>query len=74
MPNWLAARRLASAFERAGEGLEDDARLIGAKIRASGWDGPDALRRARVWQATGMVNDHLTCCHRHESVKGLARG
>ena len=20
------------------------------------WDGPDALRRARVWQATGMVN------------------
>jgi hypothetical protein len=20
------------------------------------WDGPDALRRARVWQAVGMVN------------------
>ena len=22
-------------------------------------------------QAVGMVNDHLTCCHRHEAVKGL---
>ena len=24
-------------------------------------------------QAVGMVNDHLTCCFRHEHVKGLAR-
>jgi DNA-3-methyladenine glycosylase I len=24
-------------------------------------------------QATGLVNDHLTCCHRHEQVKGLVR-
>lgn len=24
-------------------------------------------------QATGVVNDHLTCCHRHEQVKRLAR-
>ncbi|MBB3675415.1 hypothetical protein [Modestobacter versicolor] len=24
--------------------------------RRGWWDGPDALRRARVWQATGMVN------------------
>ena len=24
-------------------------------------------------QATGLVNDHLTCCHRHEQVKRLAR-
>ncbi|WP_041373074.1 DNA-3-methyladenine glycosylase I [Phenylobacterium zucineum] len=24
-------------------------------------------------QATGLVNDHLTCCFRHEQVKGLAR-
>ncbi len=24
-------------------------------------------------QAVGMVNDHLTCCHRYELVKGLAR-
>ena len=23
-------------------------------------------------QATGVVNDHLTCCHRHEQVKRLA--
>jgi DNA-3-methyladenine glycosylase I len=24
-------------------------------------------------QATGLVNDHLTACHRHEAVKALAR-
>lgn len=24
-------------------------------------------------QAVGMVNDHFTCCHRHEAVKGMAR-
>ncbi|MGH6998585.1 MAG: DNA-3-methyladenine glycosylase I [Phenylobacterium sp.] len=24
-------------------------------------------------QATGIVNDHLTCCHRHEQVKRLVR-
>ncbi|RAK64274.1 DNA-3-methyladenine glycosylase I [Phenylobacterium kunshanense] len=24
-------------------------------------------------QAVGMVNDHFTCCHRHEAVKKLAR-
>jgi DNA-3-methyladenine glycosylase I len=24
-------------------------------------------------QATGLVNDHLTCCHRHAQVKRLAR-
>jgi DNA-3-methyladenine glycosylase I len=24
-------------------------------------------------QAVGMVNDHLTCCHRHDAVKRLAR-
>ncbi len=24
-------------------------------------------------QATGLVNDHLTCCHRHEQVKRLVR-
>jgi DNA-3-methyladenine glycosylase I len=24
-------------------------------------------------QAVGLVNDHLTCCFRHEQVKGLAR-
>jgi len=24
-------------------------------------------------QAVGMVNDHLTCCFRHEAVKGMAR-
>ena len=24
-------------------------------------------------QAVGMVNDHFTCCHRHEAVKGLVR-
>ncbi|CAN7516448.1 DNA-3-methyladenine glycosylase I [Phenylobacterium sp. LjRoot164] len=24
-------------------------------------------------QATGVVNDHLTCCHRHEQVKRLVR-
>ncbi len=24
-------------------------------------------------QAVGIVNDHLTCCFRHETVKGLAR-
>jgi DNA-3-methyladenine glycosylase I len=24
-------------------------------------------------QATGLVNDHLTCCFRHDEVKGLAR-
>lgn len=24
-------------------------------------------------QATGLVNDHLTCCHRHEAVKAMAR-
>ncbi|MFZ5719641.1 MAG: DNA-3-methyladenine glycosylase I [Pseudomonadota bacterium] len=24
-------------------------------------------------QAVGIVNDHLTCCHRHEVVKGMAR-
>ena len=24
-------------------------------------------------QAVGMVNDHFTCCHRHEAVKRLAR-
>jgi len=24
-------------------------------------------------QAVGLVNDHMTCCHRHEVVKGLAR-
>lgn len=24
-------------------------------------------------QATGLVNDHLTCCFRHDQVKGLAR-
>lgn len=24
-------------------------------------------------QATGFVNDHLTCCHRHEQVKRLVR-
>jgi len=25
-------------------------------------------------QAVGMVNDHLTCCFRHEAVKGMVRG
>ncbi|MEL7975461.1 hypothetical protein AAG589_06310 [Isoptericola sp. F-RaC21] len=44
-------RRLASAFERAGEGLEDDARQIGTKIRASGWDGPDARRYLNAWDS-----------------------
>ncbi|MEU2199800.1 hypothetical protein [Isoptericola sp. NPDC019482] len=44
-------RRLASAFERAGEGLEDDARQIGTKIRASGWDGPDARRYLSAWDS-----------------------
>ena len=32
---------------------------LGAPVeegRRGWWDGPDALRRARVWQATGMVN------------------
>ena len=24
-------------------------------------------------QATGMVNDHFTCCFRHDAVKGMAR-
>jgi DNA-3-methyladenine glycosylase I len=24
-------------------------------------------------QAVGLVNDHLTCCHRHDAVKGMAR-
>jgi DNA-3-methyladenine glycosylase I len=24
-------------------------------------------------QAVGLVNDHLTCCFRHEMVKGMAR-
>jgi DNA-3-methyladenine glycosylase I len=24
-------------------------------------------------EACGLVNDHLTCCHRHEAVKALAR-
>ena len=24
-------------------------------------------------QAVGMVNDHFTCCFRHDEVKGLAR-
>ena len=24
--------------------------------RRGWWDGPDALRRARVWQATGLVD------------------
>jgi len=45
-------RRLASAFERAGEGLEDDARQIGTKIRASGWDGPDAQRYLSAWESS----------------------
>ncbi len=25
-------------------------------------------------QATGVVNDHLTCCHRHAEVKRLSKG
>jgi hypothetical protein len=35
------------------------AAALGAPMAEGGrgwWDGPDALRRARVWQATGMVN------------------
>jgi hypothetical protein len=35
------------------------AAALGAPVQDGGrgwWDGPDALRRARVWQATGMVN------------------
>ena len=35
------------------------AATLGAPVqegRRGWWDGPDALRRARVWQATGMVN------------------
>jgi hypothetical protein len=35
------------------------AAALGAPVeegRRGWWDGPDALRRARVWQATGMVN------------------
>ena len=24
-------------------------------------------------QAVGLVNDHLTCCYRHQAVKGMAR-
>jgi hypothetical protein len=34
------------------------AAALGAPVQDGGrgwWDGPDALRRARVWQATGMV-------------------
>ncbi|MEL7975458.1 C2 family cysteine protease [Isoptericola sp. F-RaC21] len=45
-------RRLASAFERAGEGLEDDARQIGTTIRAAGWDGPDAQRYLSRWESS----------------------
>ncbi|QAY69958.1 WXG100 family type VII secretion target [Xylanimonas protaetiae] len=42
-------RRLAAAIERAGEGLEDDARGVGRRIAASGWDGADAARYRSAW-------------------------
>ncbi|ACZ29535.1 hypothetical protein Xcel_0496 [Xylanimonas cellulosilytica DSM 15894] len=44
-----ALRRLAATFERAGEGLEDDARSLARKIRSTGWDGADARRYMAAW-------------------------
>jgi hypothetical protein len=49
-------RRLAAAFERNGEGLEDAARTIGSRIRAARWDGPDAMRFLSEWDATHKVS------------------
>ncbi|ACZ30498.1 hypothetical protein Xcel_1467 [Xylanimonas cellulosilytica DSM 15894] len=44
-----ALRRLASAFDRASESLDDDARTIATRLRAAGWQGPDAQRYLAEW-------------------------
>ena len=63
------ARR--SMAEMAAE--SDVSRAIAKDLRARGGNfvGPTIIYA--FMQATGMVNDHLIACHRHEACRALAR-
>lgn len=42
-------------------------------LRAKGFNFVGPVIVYAWMQAVGMVNDHLTCCHRHDAVKGMVR-
>src|SRR5665213_2739246 len=47
---------------------------VAAALKAKGFKFVGPVIVYAWMQAVGMVNDHLTCCFRHEAVKGMVRG
>ena len=46
---------------------------VAAALKAKGFKFVGPVIVYAWMQAVGLVNDHLTCCFRHETVKGMAR-
>ena len=69
------ARGLGAAGAQVVLNGRDEARLdaAAAALRAEGFRFCGPVITYAFMQATGMVNDHLTTCHRHRAVAALAR-
>ena len=50
-----------------------ESRAMSRALRAEGFRFCGPVITYAFMQATGMVNDHLTTCHRHRAVAALAR-
>ena len=63
--SWTAFGQVPAKTELAAE--------VAKALKAKGFKFVGPVIVYAWMQAVGMVNDHLTCCHRHELVKALAR-
>jgi DNA-3-methyladenine glycosylase I len=50
------------------------AEVMSKELKAKGFKFVGPVIVYAFMQATGVVNDHLTCCHRHAQVKRLSKG
>jgi DNA-3-methyladenine glycosylase I len=63
--SWTAFGQVPAKTELAEE--------VAKALKAKGFKFVGPVIVYAWMQAVGMVNDHLTCCHRHEFVQTLAR-
>ena len=51
-----------------------EAEAMAKALKARGFNFVGPVIVYAFMQATGLVNDHLTCCFRHDAIRHMARG
>jgi DNA-3-methyladenine glycosylase I len=72
--SFVGGRPLQNGFSEIGQvpAQTELAAEMSKALKAKGFKFVGPVIVYAWMQATGLVNDHLTCCFRHEAVKGMA--